>query len=337
MIVIPKFISVNFSKGRTYKPLAIVIHTQVGSQGGTYNWFNNPAAQVSAHYNVGLDGSIWQHVSEGDRAWAQGSVVSPSAPLVKQMGSVNPNEYCISIETEDKGNPAGVVRTNAQYDAVGWLIAEISKRYGIPVDTVHIIDHREIRSTKTCPGNFDSYRAMAIANAYLNPPPPPTPPPPPPPTPTPTPVVKAYVKYDTPLNLITKQQTNLWNFNKSGWAFDSVKTFNAGEQFIAFGEAQHSNGGTYLMTEYSFGNADVDGSPNYPYGVNKADLIEPPVIVPEPPEPPVDPVPPEPEPVPPPDMETPSEPPSQANTFLGKVLEFLNSLVVMIWNAITRK
>lgn len=298
MQIIQKPIGPNHNKGRSRAPIGIVIHTEVGSQAGTYAWFNNPAAQASAHYNIGYDGSIWQHVSENDRPWAQGTVDRPTSPLVKSMGSVNPNEYLISIEHEDKGVPTDRVRTDALYEASGWLVADICARYRIPCDTVHIIDHREIRASKTCPGGLDTYRIMDIANRYLNPPPPP-------PVIVPpivTPAVNRYNRFATPLTMITNKDTNLWNFNKKGWDFIAVKPMAAGTEFIAVGEAEHSNGSRYYMTGYSFGQADVTGNPSFPNGVNVVDLtlIPPPIVEPTPipdpdPMPPVPPVEPEPE------------------------------------------
>jgi len=318
MNIIQKLVGANHSKGRTHTPVGIVIHTEVGSQSGTYAWFNNPASGVSAHYNIGYDGSIWQHVSEGDRAYAQGSVYNQTSPLVRSRGTLNPNEYLISIEHEDKGNPADGSRTTALYEASGWLVAQICKRYGIPNDTIHIIDHREIRANKTCPGGLDSYRIMAIADRYLKPPPPPPAPSPP----VVTPVVNKYIRFATPLKMVTNKQANLWNFNKKGFSFDIVKTLTAGQEFEAYGEAQHSNGGIYYMTAYSFGNAEVDGSPSFPYGINKIDLN----LVPPPAPTPV-PVPPTPTPVPEPIVEPPVPPQDTEKDVLKQILEILKKLL----------
>src|SRR5213075_2565387 len=48
----------------------IIIHTVQGSYAGCINWFQNPAAQVSAHYVVrSSDGEITQMVDDSDIAW----------------------------------------------------------------------------------------------------------------------------------------------------------------------------------------------------------------------------------------------------------------------------
>ena len=36
----------------------VVLHTEDGYEQGTISWFNNPAAQASAFFAVGLDGAI---------------------------------------------------------------------------------------------------------------------------------------------------------------------------------------------------------------------------------------------------------------------------------------
>jgi hypothetical protein len=63
----------------------VTIHTMQGSYAGSISWFQNPAANVSAHYNIrASDGQITQSVCEIDRAWH----VS------------NSNSYAIGIEHE---------------------------------------------------------------------------------------------------------------------------------------------------------------------------------------------------------------------------------------------
>ena len=60
----------NFSS-RNGSPIdAIVLHyTTSRNLEGSISWFKNPASEVSAHYIVGLDGSIVQLVKDGDKAW----------------------------------------------------------------------------------------------------------------------------------------------------------------------------------------------------------------------------------------------------------------------------
>ncbi len=145
---------VNFAAGRNAPIRGVCIHTMQGTFDGTFAWFQNPTAKVSAHYIVALDScKVIRMVKECDTAWAEGSVLNPTNTLVKQFGG-NPNDYFISIENADNGTPASADRTS-QYPVLIALVADICQRNNIPVDRDHICGHHEIRSDKTCPGNID--------------------------------------------------------------------------------------------------------------------------------------------------------------------------------------
>lgn len=142
--------SVNFRPGRplNFKPEAIVIHIAVGSLGSVDSHFNDPAAQVSAHYCVAKSGKVHQYVHETDTAFHAGIVVNPTWPLLKP--DVNPNFYTIGIEHE--GLPDDVW-PDAQLASSAALVGEIAQRWNIPLDDQHVIRHHQIRASKTCPGN----------------------------------------------------------------------------------------------------------------------------------------------------------------------------------------
>ncbi len=145
--------SPNFSSGRkNYHPEAVVIHIMDGTLLGTDSWFKNPQSSVSAHYGIGKGGEVHQYVQETDTAWQAGRVHAPTWSLLKPAGSgtyVNPNFYTLGIEHEGNNDSDW---TDAMYTASSDLIAEICKRWNIPVDRSHVIGHREIYSLKTCPG-----------------------------------------------------------------------------------------------------------------------------------------------------------------------------------------
>jgi N-acetyl-anhydromuramyl-L-alanine amidase AmpD len=140
----------NYSPGRAgYRVEAIVVHIAEGYLDGAYSWFDNPASQASSHYMVGKGGQIWRFVNETDMAWHAGGVAFPSWVLLKP--NVNPNLYTIGIEHEGfSGEPW----TDAMYQSCAELIADICRRYGIPVDRNHIIGHNLINSNgrANCPG-----------------------------------------------------------------------------------------------------------------------------------------------------------------------------------------
>ncbi len=135
------------------RPKAIVIHIIVGSQKNADDWFNNPAAGVSAHFSVSKEGEIHQYVDPDDTAFHAGIVVSPTWAGIERRpdGSfLNPNLYTLGIEHEGLPDDDW---TDAMYDASSQLVRELANRYAIPLDANHVIHHRDIRATKTCPGS----------------------------------------------------------------------------------------------------------------------------------------------------------------------------------------
>lgn len=137
----------NFTIGRYgYEPKAVVIHTMDGSIGACDSWFNNPSAQVSAHYGVGFDGAIHQYVKLPDMAYANG-ILEPGNRW--PYGSTNPNYLSISIETE--GTPGDAV-TDAMYQSVKALCNAFHSQ----VPTVELVTTHQVispNSRPNCPGN----------------------------------------------------------------------------------------------------------------------------------------------------------------------------------------
>lgn len=93
----------------------VTIHTMEGSYAGAISWFQNPAASVSAHYNIrASDGQITQSVCEIDKAWH----VS------------NSNPYAIGIEHEGYIVDASWY-TNSMYVVSAELTKDIATRRSI--------------------------------------------------------------------------------------------------------------------------------------------------------------------------------------------------------------
>ena len=141
----------NFHTGRRFdqKPEAIIIHIAVGSLRSVDAWFKNAKSGVSAHYCVGKKGQIHQYVDETDTAFHTGIVDSPTWELIKSH--INPNDYTIGIEHE--GMPDDVW-PDLQLNTSAGLVGEIAQRWNIPLDSLHVVMHRQIRASKTCPENF---------------------------------------------------------------------------------------------------------------------------------------------------------------------------------------
>ncbi|HVP47990.1 MAG TPA: peptidoglycan recognition family protein [Bryobacteraceae bacterium] len=149
----------NFRKGRHgFEPKAIVIHIIVGSLQSAGLTFRDPRSSVSAHYGVSKTGSVHQFVEETDTAFHAGIVVRPTWRLIDPK--VNPNFYTIGIEHEGQPQDAW---PDEQYRASAALVREIAARWKIPLDRDHVIMHREIRASKTCPGSADIDRLIREA------------------------------------------------------------------------------------------------------------------------------------------------------------------------------
>ena len=107
----------NFDVGRGgYTPTNVVIHTCEGSYSGTISWFQNPSAQVSAHYVVrSSDGQITQMVREKDKAWHV----------------LNHNYYTIGIEHEGYVASGNTWYTDAMYKSSAALVRDICSSWTI--------------------------------------------------------------------------------------------------------------------------------------------------------------------------------------------------------------
>ncbi|MET8320587.1 N-acetylmuramoyl-L-alanine amidase [Micromonospora sp. NPDC005189] len=117
----------------------IVIHMTQGSYASAVSWFQNPAAQASAHYTFrSSDGAVTQSVRDKDIAW--------------HAGNWTYNTGSIGIEHEGYvDNPAWF--TDAMYRASAVLTRSLATKYGIPKDRAHIIGHAEVPSAShTDPG-----------------------------------------------------------------------------------------------------------------------------------------------------------------------------------------
>lgn len=157
----------NFAVGRKgHRIEAIVIHLMAGSMEGTLSWFRNPASKVSAHYGVSRKGEVVRYVNDEDTAYHAGTVDHPTAELVLAKPGVSPNLWSIGIEHE---GTADQEPTAAQMVASAELVASLCARYSIPIDAKHIIPHRAIRASKTCPGKIDVLELITLARGAAAP------------------------------------------------------------------------------------------------------------------------------------------------------------------------
>jgi len=127
----------------------IVIHTMVGTAQAADTRFNNPSQQVSAHYGVLLNGTLWHWVDEDNTAYAAGDYAM--------------NQRSINIEHEDNGDYNGT-RPDSLYTTSAKLVADICAFYNIPIDRQHILKHSEVSDNPTgCPDALDIDRIVKQA------------------------------------------------------------------------------------------------------------------------------------------------------------------------------
>jgi N-acetyl-anhydromuramyl-L-alanine amidase AmpD len=127
--------SPNFNNRRRPDDItAITIHSTANSVlDRVVDWFNNPSAQVSAHYTIGKDGQIVQHVQDMHRAWHAGRSV--------WKGREGVNDYAIGIELVNL-NDGNDPYPEAQHQALVALCSYLADKYNISPDD--IMGHLEI-------------------------------------------------------------------------------------------------------------------------------------------------------------------------------------------------
>lgn len=115
-----------------------------GTLQGAHNTFQKIGG-TSAHYGIS-DNTVWQWVREEHVAYHAGSY-----PM---------NQRSIGIEHD--ANPDRPL-SEASYQTSAELIAQICKRYNIPIDRNHIIKHSEVPRATACPGTIDIDRLVTLA------------------------------------------------------------------------------------------------------------------------------------------------------------------------------
>ena len=141
--------SPNFSPRRDeLKPSLIVLHfTAMESASAALDRLRNPEPEVSAHYLIGSDGSLWQLVREVDRAWHAGAG--------EWNGQTDINSRSIGIELDNRGDHPF---SEPQMGILEQLLPEVMRRWSINPEGV--IGHSDMApNRKTDPGpRFDWQR-----------------------------------------------------------------------------------------------------------------------------------------------------------------------------------
>ena len=130
----------------------IVIHIAQGSYSGTIGWFQNPRANVSAHYVVGRRGRVAQCVRNEDIAWHAGNWAF--------------NKKSIGIEHAGYASERWWDR---KYHSSAKLSAYLCRRFNIPPWRHYIRGHRSVPGVATrCPGpHFDKHRYLRLVRHFM--------------------------------------------------------------------------------------------------------------------------------------------------------------------------
>ncbi len=130
------------------KPSLIVLHyTAMDSAQEALDRLCDPQYEVSAHYLIGSDGSLWQMVREKDRAWHAGAG--------EWCGQDDINSRSIGIELDNRGDHPF---SEPQMIVLERLLTGLSQRWTIPPKGV--IGHSDMApGRKLDPGSrFDWQR-----------------------------------------------------------------------------------------------------------------------------------------------------------------------------------
>lgn len=141
----------------------ILLHHMAGTDAaGVVGLMESGKRQVSANYAIGRDGHAWGVVPEEERAWTSGASGDGGKGAAWDRRSIT-----FEIADEKAGDPWPI--SSAAFEKVARMIADMSTRYGIPLNRDHVIGHRELWTRyrasypTACPGGLDLDAIVARA------------------------------------------------------------------------------------------------------------------------------------------------------------------------------
>ncbi|EGF92808.1 N-acetylmuramoyl-L-alanine amidase family protein [Asticcacaulis biprosthecium C19] len=145
--------SPNFNERTTPPDMAVLHYTGMRTAQAALDRLRDPAAQVSSHYCVDEDGSVYRLVAEERRAWHAG--------LSFWKGASDINGVSIGIEIVNPGHEFGYRDfPAAQIDAVIGLLDTIRTRWDIPDS--RIVGHSDVApARKADPGERFPWPVLA--------------------------------------------------------------------------------------------------------------------------------------------------------------------------------
>jgi len=135
----------------------VIHYTAMQSAQAALERLCDPAVEVSAHYLISGDGTLWQMVREAERAWHAG--------LGDWGGEGDVNSRSIGIELDNRGDhPFSAV----QMDRLEALLADIMARHGL--GPAAVIAHSDMAPARKCdPGRRFDWARLARQGLALCP------------------------------------------------------------------------------------------------------------------------------------------------------------------------
>jgi N-acetylmuramoyl-L-alanine amidase len=139
--------------------MLILHYTGMPSADAAIERLCTPEAQVSAHYVIDEDGTVWRLVPEERRAWHAG--------LSAWAGRRDINDRSIGIELVNPGHEFGYRDfPEAQMRSLETLCREVLRRHAIPPR--HVLGHSDVAPQRKCdPGERFDWRRLARAGIGL--------------------------------------------------------------------------------------------------------------------------------------------------------------------------
>ena len=154
-------LSPNFGerRGEAAVDMLVVHYTDTQSAEDALDILTDPASQVSAHYLIDEDGTVYRLVAEDQRAWHAG--------LSFWRGERDVNSRSIGIELQNPGERFGYrAFPEAQMTALAALVTGILSRW--PIESRNILGHSDVAcDRKHDPGHLFDWQGLARAGIGL--------------------------------------------------------------------------------------------------------------------------------------------------------------------------
>ena len=149
----------NSRPDKTIIDMIVIHYTGMRDCHSALHHLTNPLSEVSAHYCIDEDGTIYSLVSEINRAWHAG--------LSYWRGESDNNSRSIGIELVNPGHEFGYRSfPGSQMTSLIQLSLDIKKRYQIP--NQNIVGHSDIAPhRKTDPGELFDWKLLSQNNLGL--------------------------------------------------------------------------------------------------------------------------------------------------------------------------